>query len=394
VGILIIHGFGMGGTVRTVFNQAAYLSRDHDVEIVSQLRERKEPFFALPPGVTLTPVDDRVDTDRLGRLEKRLHERLTRRPSLLVHEVDVSYPRITLWTDLQLVRYLRRQRGGILMATRPSLNLLLGQLAAPGVLTVGQEHMNFPQHNPAIATTLHREYRRLDALTVLTNGDLEDYSRVLAGSGTRVTRIPNSVSPLTGGPADPTSRIVVAAGRLTNQKGFDRLIPAFQQVAAAHPDWSLRIYGSGPHRAKLQRAILDRGLYNNVRLMGRANSMGEEFAKASIYVMSSRFEGFPMVLLEAMSKGLAVVSFDCPRGPADLITAGEDGLLVPNGDIDGLAQGLLQLVDDEDRRRRLGAAAVRTAAHYDAEAVGRQWDDLLSDLLTEHSPSWWRPRSS
>jgi glycosyltransferase involved in cell wall biosynthesis len=295
---------------------------------------------------------------------------------------------------VQLVRYLRRQRSGILMATRPALNLLAGQLAAPGVITVGQEHMNFPQHNPALAATLHREYRRLDALTVLTCGDLEDYSRVLAGSGTRVVRIPNSVSPLTGGTADPTSRIVVAAGRLTNQKGFDRLVPAFAQVAREHPDWTLRIYGSGPHRARLQRAILERGLYNNVRLMGRANTMGEEFAKASIYVMSSRFEGFPMVLLEAMSKGLAVVSFDCPRGPSDLITSGEDGLLVPNGDIDGLAQGLLQLVEDEERRRRLGAAAVRTAGRYDAESVGRQWDELLAGLLAEHAPSGSRPRSS
>jgi glycosyltransferase involved in cell wall biosynthesis len=186
----------------------------------------------------------------------------------------------------------------------------------------------------------------------------------------------------------------VAAGRLTNQKGFDRLIPAFAQVAREHPDWTLRIYGSGPHRARLQRSILERGLYNNVRLMGRANNMGEEFAKASIYVMSSRFEGFPMVLLEAMSKGLAVVTFDCPRGPSDLITPGEDGLLVPNGDIDGLAQGLLHLVEDEERRRSLGAAAVRTAGRYDAESVGRQWDDFLAGLLADHSPSWWRPRSS
>jgi glycosyltransferase involved in cell wall biosynthesis len=320
-----------------------------------------------------------------------VRERLAARPSLLVHPVDVTYPRCTLWTDVELVRYLRSKRGGILMATRPSLNLLIGQLAAPGVITVGQEHMNFPQHNPALAGTLHREYRRLDALTVLTCGDLEDYSRVLAGSGTRVVRIPNAVSPLTGGPADPTSRMVVAAGRLTNQKGFDRLIPAFQQVVRAHPDWTLRIYGSGPHRARLQRAILERGLYNNVRLMGRASGMGEELAKASIYVMSSRFEGFPMVLLEAMSKGLAVVSFDCPRGPRDLITSGEDGLLVPNGDIDGLAQGLLQLVEDEELRRKLGAAAVRTAARYDAGSVGRQWDELLAGLLAEQPPAGGRP---
>jgi glycosyltransferase involved in cell wall biosynthesis len=392
--ILILHAYGVGGTIRTVFNQAAHLLRDHDVEIVSLLRERDEPSFPVPPGVTLRGLDDRTDGVRLGRFEAGLRERLAARPSLLVHEADVSYPRWTLWTDLQLVRYLRRLRGGILMATRPALNILAAQLAAPGVVTVGQDHMNFSQYNPAIAVTMHSVYRRLDALTVLTSGDLEDWSRVLAGSATRVVRIPNAVTPLAGGLSDPTSRMVVAAGRLTHQKGFDRLIPAFEQVVRAHPDWSLRIYGSGRHRARLQRAILDRGLYNDIRLMGRASNMGEELAKASVYVMSSRFEGFPMVLLEAMSKGLAVVSFDCPRGPADLITHGEDGLLVPNGDIDGLAQGMLQLVEDQELRRRLGAAALQTAARYDVEAVGRQWDELLSELLAEHSPSWWRPRST
>jgi glycosyltransferase involved in cell wall biosynthesis len=390
VSILIVHGYGMGGTVRTVFNQAASLIRDHDVEIVSQLRDRHEPFFDVPDGVNIRGLDDRTEGVRLGRFEAWVRERLSARPSLLVHEVDVTYPRCTQWTDVQMVRWFRAQRGGIIMATRPSLNLLLGRLAAPGVVTVGQEHMNFPQHNPLIAVDLHREYHRLDALTVLTNGDLEDYSRVLAGTRTRVVRIPNAVSPLTGGLSDPTSRMVVAAGRLTNQKGFDRLIPAFEQVVRVHPDWTLRIYGSGPHRNRLQRMILERGLYNSIRLMGRATSMGEELAKASIYVMSSRFEGFPMVLLEAMSKALAVVTFDCPRGPADLITPGEDGLLVPNGDIDGLAQGLLQLIEDEKLRRRMGAAAQQTAAKYDGEAIGRQWDQLLSEVLTELSPAWWR----
>ena len=391
VSILILHGYGMGGTIRTVINQAAYLSQNYDVEIVSQIRGRRKPFFPLPPAVTMTALDDRTKTGRPRWPLGLIRGRLGRMRSLLIHEDDGSIARCSLWTDIQLVRRLRSQQGGILMATRPSLNLLMAQLAAPGVVTIGQEHMNFDQKRPGLAKELHRWYRRLDALTVLTRGDLEDYSRVLVGSGTRVVRIPNAVTPLTGGAADPSSRVVIAAGRLTNQKGFDRLIPAFEQVVRKHPDWTLRIYGSGPHRRRLQRMIRDRGLYDNILLMGQSSRMGDELAKASVYVMSSRFEGFPMVLLEAMSKGLAVVSFDCPRGPGDLITSGEDGLLVTNGDIDGLAQGLLQLVEDEERRRRLGAAAIRTAGRYDASSVGRQWDELLVGLLVDRAPSWWRP---
>ncbi len=387
VSILIAHGYGMGGTVRTVFNQAAQLSRDYDVEIVSQFREREEPFFALPPGVRLTPLDDRTEVGRPRWPLRIVRDRLTRLPSLLVHESEVSFSRCTLWTDVQVVRRFRAQRGGVLMATRPSLNLLMAQLAAPAVITVGQEHMNFAQHREELAVDLHREYRRLDALTVLTRGDLDDYTKVLAGSRTQVVLIPNSVSPLTGGPADPSSRIMVAAGRLTRQKGFDRLIPAFDQVVSKHPDWTLRIYGSGPHRRRLQQAIIDRELYNNVHLMGRSDRMGEELAKGSVYVLSSRFEGFAMVILEAMSKGMAVVSFDCPRGPSDLITHGSNGLLVPDGDVDALARALLEVVEDEGRRRRLGAEALRTAEHYSADTVGRRWEDLLARLLSERAPA-------
>jgi glycosyltransferase involved in cell wall biosynthesis len=391
VSILILHGFGMGGTVRTVYNQAAHLSRDHAVEIVSLIRGRRKPFFALPPGVTMTALDDRTAAGLPPRGMRWLRNRLNAMPSLLVHEEDSSFIRCTLWSDIQLVRRLRAQQGGILMATRPSLNLLMAQMAAPGVITVGQEHMNFHQKRPGLARDLHSWYRRLDALTVLTTGDLDDYERTLAGSGTRVVRIPNSLTQLTGGPADPSSKLVVAAGRLTRQKGFDRLIPAWEQVVRKHPDWMLRIYGSGPHGPRLRRMIGNAGLYNNVLLMGRADRMGDELAKGSIYVMSSRYEGLPMVLLEAMSKGLAVVSFDCPRGPADLVTPGEDGLLVPEGDIDGLARGLLELIEDEDWHRRLGAAAVHTAGRYELPAVGQQWDQLLADLLAERSTPWWPP---
>jgi glycosyltransferase involved in cell wall biosynthesis len=383
-----MHAYGMGGTVRTVFNLAGYLSRDHEVEIVSQVRERDQPFFALPPGVTLTALDDRTHAGSPAWAWRVLRDQLATMPSVLVHEADNTFERCSLWTDVQMVRRFRAQRGGILITTRPSLNLLAAELAAPEVITIGQAHLEYNGHNPELRRAMPAVYRRLDALTVLTRGDLEDWCRALAGSRTRIVHMPNMLTPLSGGLADPSSRVVVSVGRLTGPKGFDLAIRAFEEVVRQHPDWTLRIYGSGGQSKRLRHMVLARGLYNNVLLMGRAERVGEELAKASVFVLSSRSEGFGMVIIEAMSKGLAVVSFDCPRGPREIIDHGADGLLVPNGDVDALARALSQLVEDEHERRRLASGALQKAGRYEADVLGRDWDELIAALLAERSPAW------
>jgi glycosyltransferase involved in cell wall biosynthesis len=156
-------------------------------------------------------------------------------------------------------------------------------------------------------------------------------------------------------------------------------------VARRHPDWRLVIYGEGEQRPVLEKLVADHGLGESVSLPGRTDRIGEEFSRAAAFVLSSRREGLPMVILEAMSKGLPVVSFDCPTGPAELITA-DNGILVPDADVDALSRALCDVIEDDELRRRLDRGAVDTAARYDLDVIGRDWAALVDELLAETAP--------
>jgi glycosyltransferase involved in cell wall biosynthesis len=375
--IILANAYAMGGTVRTTLTLAGRLAEHHEVELISLKRRRARPFFTPPPGVAVTVLDDR--TAERGWVQRVL----AALPSLLVHPEDYGYPAASPWTDLRLLGRLRAGGGDVVIATRPAWALLAVAAAPPDAVTIAQEHMNFHAHRPALAADVRRRYGDLDALAVLTESDGEDYGALLDGRPTRVVRIPNAVPrPPGAAVAALDAPVVAAAGRLTSQKGFDLLIRAFGPVSRRHPGWRLRIHGSGPERAALERLIGEQGLDGAVELMGPTRRLGAAFAQASVFVLSSRFEGFGMVIVEAMSCGLPVVSFDCPRGPAEIITPGRDGILVPPEDVAGLTGAIEALVADPERRRAYGAAALQASRAYDVREIGARWEALLAELAT------------
>ena len=196
----------------------------------------------------------------------------------------------------------------------------------------------------------------------------------------RARVIPNAVGPVAKIEGDGEGRgrrVVVSAGRLDPQKGFDLLIRAFATIAPDHPDWTLVIWGEGPSRADLE-ALRDRlGLEGRVHLPGVTKSLGSEFLASGLYVLSSRYEGFPNVLCEAMARGLPVVSFDCPSGPREIIRDGEDGVLVPPEDVSALAKALGRLMGDEGGRRRLSVRAPEVVERFSIGRVMDLWDEAI-----------------
>lgn len=199
--------------------------------------------------------------------------------------------------------------------------------------------------------------------------------------GVRLQALPNSVPAPALAPSDGRGRIVVAAGRLARLKRFDMLIEAFAPVAAAYPDWTLRIYGRGEERERL-RALIDRlGLYNNVFLMGAVTPMEAEWVKGSIGAVTSDYESFGMTIVEAMRCGLPVVSTDCAYGPGEIITDGEDGRLVPVGNREALSGALLELVGDDELRRRMAHNALENSRRYGPALIMAEAERLFEELL-------------
>ncbi|WP_250213811.1 glycosyltransferase family 4 protein [Acrocarpospora catenulata] len=376
---MLLHAYGMGGTIRTVFAQAnAMAARGHDVEIVSAVRRRTKPQFALDPRVKLSAVVD----ERAGRSDPTLGERVMRRVrGKVVPAGEFAARYFTPQVEKAVVEYVRGLTDGILVTTRPALNLVSARYAAPQVVKVGQEHLNLGTHKDPVRRAIHRHYAKLDVVAVLTRTDQADYER--AAPGLRTVQIPNAVSIHERKRAELVNPRAIAAGRLYPQKGFDMLISAFDLVAREHPGWTLDIFGEGPRKERFQGLIDQNADPAAIRLRGRTTTLDRELADSSIYVLSSRFEGLPMVMLEAMGHGLAVAAFDCPTGPADIIEDGVNGLLVPHRDVVALARAVGRLIEDPALRARLGAAALRTAQEYTPEQVMPRWERLFADLLAE-----------
>ncbi|HWM08765.1 MAG TPA: glycosyltransferase family 4 protein, partial [Solirubrobacteraceae bacterium] len=369
IAILLTSAWGMGGTIRAAHNLGKHLAaQGWDVELISAMRTRDEPFFgSFPPGVKVRALDDR----RPGAVPlplRPVRALLRKQRSVLYHQADRRASTWNLWVDVQLVRALRR-RTGFLMGTRPGLNILAADLRPPGMTTVALEQMNLGHHIRPLRKAMAKRYRPLDVLVALTEEDREAYAKLLDGR-VKLAVIPNTVHDVTGAPADLSKRRVLAAGRFEYQKGYDMLIEAFARVHSKHPDWELRICGHGKLREQFEQAVAEHGLGDVVELPGPSEDLPGEMEQASIYALSSRFEGFPLVLLEAMGKGMAVVAFDCPTGPRDIIADRENGMIVPPKDPEAFAAGLLALIEDEELRRRCGAAAAVTARGYTIEAIG------------------------
>ena len=362
--LFLIHSLSMGGAQRAAVNLANHWVNKGYAVAVATLSSNDSDFYALDPRIERIALD-------------------VAKPSW--HPIAAVLNNVR---TLQAVRRLLKQwQPQVTIALMSSANVYLA-LAAWGL--PGRE-IGCEQIHPPVAPlgrvweTLRRlAYGRLNHLVALTAPSaawLRNHTWAK-----HVTVIGNPVSwPLSAQPPvlDPDTLLpmgrqrLIAAGRLVEQKGFDLLIEAFARLAPAFPAWDLVIVGEGPLRGLLEAQLARLGLQDRVFLVGSVGNIGAWYMACDLYVMSSRYEGFPNTLEEALACGLPAVSFDCETGPSDIIRPEVDGLLVPPGDVSALVSCLALVMTDQGLRERFALRAVEARERFSVDGIAGQWENLF-----------------
>jgi len=354
---LVISALGAGGAERVIITLAnGWAARGRTVTLLTFEPPGTRPYYPLDARIMLRQLNVAGRGHRLRGIRLTVKRVLALRSALRESEPEV------------VVAFLSKINIITLLATR-GLNLSV----------VISDHNNHKRQaaSPIWRLLRHRLYGRADRLVAPSRGVLATMPTTASGRG---YVIPNSVDLPHFSSRRENGRILVAVGRLDDQKGFDLLLPAFARVAGEHPGWRLVIWGEGSERARLE-ALRDRlGLANRVDLPGLTERPGQWVEDATLFVLSSRYEGFGIVITEAMTAGVPVIVTDCPWGPSEIVQHGVDGWLVPPEDVAALAEGLDLLMGDDALRARLAEVGRRSVQRFDRESVMAMWDDLVDGL--------------
>jgi len=371
----------IGGMERTLTTKANYLADklNYNVSIILTDGKDKKPAYPLSDKIKIINLNLNYDKINSYTLVRKLFAYLPRQwryKRRLTKVLNTIKPDIT-------ISMLRREINFI-----TKIN--------DGSIKIGELHVNrnnFRDFDVSSSDNslksffaklwmaqLIRNLKKLKQFIVLSYEDKEKWSEV---DGVKVIynpiTLPDKIS-------DCSSKKVIAAGRYVSQKGFDMLIDIWKIVSEKHPDWTLTIYGSG-NKDAFQKQVNDNNISETCLLMDAVSNLNDKLAESSIFAFSSRFEGFSMLMIEALGCGLPPVSFSCPCGPKDVIENGVNGFLVEIGDITGFAEKICFLIENEEKRREMGKIAQMRSEKFSIDKIATEWDNLFRSLVESKAKS-------
>ncbi len=369
----------IGGADRIITDKANYFADfyDYDVHIITAHQNGVSPFFKLSNKVTHIDLDVNfliqykysffkraiVYYYLLRKYKKRLSEKLMK--------IRADYVITTISRDIDFIH------------TIPDGSIKIAEAHAPkkylrNLHMMQEKSLPYRIAGKIWEKKLERAAVKFDAFVVLTKQDAESWKNVRS-----CEVIPNPLPFLPTEQSSCEARKVISVGRLYHEKGYERLIEIWSKVALNYPGWCLEIYGNGELEGKLRSMINDKKLDNSIFIKSPVKDIEEKYLNSSVYVMTSHFEGFGMVLLEAMACGLPVIAFDCPVGPANIINDSIDGFLIDNGDIDSYSDKLRMLLQSHELRVNMGTEARENVKRFSKEKIMGDWQNLFTKLKSK-----------
>lgn len=365
--------YNSGGMERVISCKANCLAQiGHEVSIVTTDQMKRPVFFPLHPNIRTYDLDVNYEINNHLPVWHKIRTYWARqrkhRKGLEALLTELR-PDVTISTFSNEENFLYRLKDG-------SVKILEYHFSKLKRLQFDRKGLR--RYIDVVRTKLDEQViKRYARFVVLTDED-----RLLwGGQHTNIQVIPNPLPFVPEVTADTSIKRIIAAGRYCYQKNFEALLEAWAQLAPRFPDWRLDIYGDGEDRPGLEALAQRLGLSDRLSLERPTLRMAEEYARSSIYAMTSRYEGLPMVLLEAQAMGLPIVSYACQCGPRDIIADGQDGYLVELHDVAGFVEALARLMEDETLRTTMGQRALKASERYTMERVMPQWLALFDELL-------------
>jgi glycosyltransferase involved in cell wall biosynthesis len=367
--------FNSAGMERMLTNKANYFAekKGYDVFIITTDQNNRKPFFKLSDKITLIDLGiNYYEYTGQGIFKKVflfIKKNKEFREKLKIQLASIS-PDIVITLMFKTLDFLYKIKDGSMKIIELHFSKN-GRIHLLGESKWSRFHNYIYNVRGKIETKLIAKY---DYFIILTEEDKKLWGTSLKN----IKVIPNYLAYYPSEKALLEQKYVISVGRLDYQKGYDILIPIWKEVVKKCPDWKLHIYGDGPMKSLLIEMIKKEDLVDTVSLLPPTKDILLKYSSSSIYAMSSRFEGLPVVLIEAMAAGLPAVSFNCKCGPTDVISNGVDGYLIEEGDKITYAEKLIELMEDENKRKKMGYSAHLNMQRYSERNIMNQWESLFS----------------